>query len=141
MIKTLCSLTAVAFLLTGCGTPDPPTDSAGKGPDEIMLETYQLILAGNFAEAEKSFSPKFLDEFVVSKGKTFDFYCGEYTKGWKPEWLKTQVMGNDYNQDIWRVKIIPDEGKGAENRPGIVQDLILVEGAWQIVFWGHYPKS
>ncbi len=50
-------------------------------------------------------------------------------------------MGNDYNDDLWRVKIIPDEGEGAGNRPGIVHDLYRIDGKWEIVFWNHYPKT
>ena len=143
--KQACYLTTLiatlSFVLVSCEKPSAPLDSSGSGPDEVLLSTYKLILAGDFSKAENSFSPEFLQEFVVSKGKTFEGYAQEYTKGWKPEWLKTEVMGNDYNSAVWRVKLIPDEGKGAGNGAGIVQDLAMMDGKWRIVFWGHFPKS
>ena len=63
------------------------------------------------------------------------------TEGWQASRLTTGLVGNDYNDDLWRVKIIPDEGKGKNNGPGIVQDLYMIDGVWKIVFWNHYPKS
>lgn len=105
-----------------------------------MMETYVQILEGKYEEAQNNFSPAFIEEFVTTKDTTFVEYCS-MTKGWKVEWLKTKLMGNDYNDDVWRVKIIPDEGKGNMNGPGIVQDFYIIDGAWKIVFWGHYSKS
>ncbi len=99
-----------------------------------------LILKGKYAEAQNNFSPEFIKEFVTTKNTTFVEYASN-TNGWKVEWLKTKLVGNKYNDEMWRVKIIPDEGKGNRNGPGIVQDLYLIDGVWKIVFWNHYPKS
>ena len=104
------------------------------------MDSYVLILERKHAEAEKNFSPAFIEELITSKNTTFVEYCS-MTDGWKVEWLKTKLMGNEYNDDVWRVMIIPDEGKGKENRAGIVQDLSMIDDVWKIVFWGHYPKS
>ena len=134
------SFLAVLFVLVGCGSQEAPKDANGKPPEQVMMQTYQFILAGKFDEAEANFSAEFIEEFITSKNTTFIDY-NTNTKGWKPEWLKTKLMGNDYNDNVWRVKIIPDEGKGNENGPGIVQDLHLIDGVWKIVFWNHYPKS
>jgi len=77
---------------------------------------------------------------MTSKDLSFEEYCA-MTEGWQVDWLRTKSMGNEYNDSVWRVKIIPDEGKGPENGPGIVQDLRIIDGEWTIVFWGHYPRS
>lgn len=125
----------------GCGSSAPPTDSNAQLPQDIVMETYRLILSGDYAGAQENFSDEYIEEFVTSRNKTFKEYADGPTEGWKPEWLKTKLMGNKYNRDVWRVKIIPDEGKGANNGPGIVHDLHIIDGRWKIVFWGHYPKT
>ena len=127
-------------MFVGCATKEAPLDSQGKSPQQVLLETYTLIIEGNYSEAEANFSPSFIDELITKNKSTFIEYCGN-AKDWKVEWLKTKVMGNDYNDNVWRVKIIPDEGKGSHNGPGIVQDLSIIDGMWKIVFWGHYKKS
>ncbi len=134
------SLLVLFFFVVGCGATDAPKDSNGKTPQQVMMETYQLILEGKYEEAEANFSAEFIEEFITTKNTTFVDYSNT-TNGWKREWLKTKLIGNDYNDNIWRVKIIPDEGKGKDNGPGIVQDFYLIDGVWKIVFWNHYPKS
>lgn len=133
-------LLAPIIFLIGCGVKEAPLDTNGKTPQQVMMDTYVLILEGNYAEAQENFSAEFINEFITTKNTTFVDYCS-MTDGWKVEWLKTKLLGNDYNDNVWRVRIIPDEGKGNENRAGIVQDLHLIDGVWKIVFWGHYPKS
>lgn len=131
---------AAAFLIAGCSAEQPPLDSEGKTPQQVLMETYTLILEEKYTEAEKRFSPEFVKALITDNKSTFVEYCNN-TKGWQREWLKTKLVGNDYNENLWRVKIIPDEGKGAHNGPGIVQDLYMIDGEWKIVFWQHYPKS
>jgi len=128
------------FLLTCCSTPEPPVDLNGNTPQKVLMDTYVLILEGKYEEAKTNFSPQYIEEIMTSKNITFIEYCSN-TQGWKVEWLKTKVVGNDYNENVWRVKLIPDEGKGKHNRAGIVQDLHIIDGYWKIVFWNHYPKS
>ena len=137
--KLFTALAAICFLL-GCSVKEPPRDSSGKTPQQVLMDTYVLILEGKYEDAKNNFSPEFIEEFVTKKNITFVEYCGN-TKGWKSEWLKTKLVGNDYNDELWRVKIIPDEGKGSENSPGIVQDLYIIDSVWKIAFWNHYPKS
>ncbi len=137
--RSFIVLAAILFL-AGCSVNEPPSDLNGKTPQQVLMDTYVLILDGKYAEAQKSFSPEFVETMITKNNMTFDEYCRN-TNGWKVEWLKTERVGNKYNDEMWRVKIIPDEGKGNENGPGIVQDLYLIDGAWKIVFWNHYPKS
>ena len=127
-------------LLAGCQSATPPTDVDGKLPQDVMMETYVAVLEGRYAEAERRFSPAFVKTFMTDRNLTLEQYT-EYTRGWKVEWLRTELVGNDYNDAMWRVKIIPDEGKGAGNGPGIVHDFYQIDGAWKIVFWNHYPKT
>jgi hypothetical protein len=134
----LIALAALA-LLVGC-SEKPLVDSRGKTPEQVLMETYDLILEGQYARAQENFSPQFIATLITNNNSTFIDYCAN-TKGWRSDWMKTKLMGNDYNDDLWRVKLIPDEGKGKHNRPGIVHDLSIVDGKWTIVFWGHYPKS
>ena len=137
----------VVLFLLGCNSSNsPPKDTSGKTPDQFLLETYQLIVNGQFDEAEKRFSPAFLEKFVYKNYDSFSQYfldrkTGLRSSDWKSEWLKAKLIGNDYNDDLWRAKIIVDAGKGAENPPGVVNDLYLIDGVWKIVFWGDYPES
>ena len=130
---------ASILTLTGCSTKEAPIDSSGNKPDQVLLDTYKLIVDGKFDEAQKNFSPDYIETFITSKNTTFEEYCSK-TKGWTSESLKTEVMGNDYNDNLWRVKIY-SEINGSQNGPGIVQDLYIIDGEWVIVFWNHYPKS
>ncbi len=130
---------AALALLLGC-SEKPPADSQGRTPQQVLLETYELILDGQYARAQENFSPQFIQTLITNNNSTFVDYCGNI-KGWRSDWLKTKLIGNDYNDNLWRVKLIPDEGKGKHNRPGIVHDLYMVDGKWTIVFWGHYPKT
>lgn len=138
-LKLLAALAAAACL-TGCSPGEPPLDANGQTPQQVLMETYVQIVEGDYDEAQTHFGAEFLEEFVTGKNKTLAEYSNN-TAGWKTEWLKTKLVGNDYNDDMWRVKVIPDEGKGAQNGPGIVHDFYLIDGVWKIVFWNHYPKT
>ena len=118
-LRKLITLAALV-LLVGCGQK-PPVDAQGKSPQQVLLETYELILDGQYAQAQKNFSPQFIQTLITDNNSTFVEYCAN-TKGWQADWLKTKLMGNDYNDSLWRVKLIPDEGKGKHNGPGIVHD-------------------
>ena len=134
-----------AFLLSSCAPAEAPQDSNGKTPQHVLLETYVHIAEGNYDKARKNFSQAYLDGFVLKNGSTFvSFHSnpkGIDTTGWETEWLQTELIGNDYNANVWRVQLIVDEGKGNSNRPGVVHDLHIVDEVWKIVFWGDYPKS
>ncbi|UCD68838.1 MAG: hypothetical protein JSW48_01660 [Betaproteobacteria bacterium] len=130
---------AALTLLVGCAEK-PPVDSQGKTPQQVLMETYHLILDGQYARARENFSPHFIDALITNNNATFIDYCG-HVKGWRSDQLKTKLMGNDYNDKLWRVKLIQDEGKGEPSRQGILHDLYIVDGKWTIVFWGHYSKS
>ena len=140
-VTQFATLVAITTVLIGCSKKEAPKDSKGKSAELVLMDTYKLILQKKYDEAKKNFSPKFIEEFVTTKKTTFEAYASKDTKGWKVEWLKTKVMGNDYNDKMWRVKIIPDQGKGAQNGPGIVHDFYIIDGTWKIVFWNNYPKS
>lgn len=134
-----------AVFLIGCSTKEAPLDSNGKTPQQVLLETYVLITEGKYDKAELNFSPKYIKDFITGRNLTFiQFHSNKQgidTRGWDVKWLKTSLKGNDYNKNVWRVKLVVDEGKGANNRPGVVHDLHLIDGVWKIVFWGDYPKS
>ena len=76
------------MLLTGCGAVEAPADFIGNTPQTVLLDTYKLIVNGDYDEARKNFSDKFLEKFVTTKKIAFEDYCSN-TKGWKLEWLKT----------------------------------------------------
>lgn len=131
---------ALSSLLLACSETPPPVDADGKTPDQVLLETYTMMVSGQCEEAMDKFSDAYLQKFLTDKNKSHEEYCVT-TDGWQVSWLKAKNMGNDYNSELWRVKIIPDEGKGASNRPGVVHDLRIIDGQWKVVFWGDYPKS
>lgn len=139
-MRRLLTMLITTFAIVGCGTAQPPLDSQNRTPEQVMIATYTSILEDHYDEAIRNFSHEFITEFVTSKEISFEEYC-QMTAGWQVEWLNTVLVGNDYNDDVWRVKIIPDEGKGKHNGPGVVQDLHIIDGEWKIVFWGHYPRS
>jgi len=131
-------ITLAAALLVGCTANRPPVDSQGKTPQQVVKETYTLILQGQYAQAQSNFSPKFIQALITNNNQTFIDYCAK-TRGWHPDWLKARIVGGERNENLWRVKLIPDNGKG--DHPGIVHDLYMVDGKWTIVFWGHYAKT
>lgn len=133
-------IVAAAACIAGCGPGEAPLDTNGQTPQQVLMDTYVQIVEGDYDEAQTRFSAEFLEEFVTGKNKTLAEYSSN-TAGWQVEWLKTKLVGNDYNENMWRAKVIPDEGKGAENGPGVVHDFYLIDGVWKIVFWNHYPKT
>lgn len=140
IFSRIAVLSLLLALLLGCTKAEPPLDSNGYTPQQVLLTTYIAIVEGRLDDAKANFSPTFIETMITKNNSTFAEYC-KNIEGWQVEWLKTKLMGNDYNDELWRVKVIPDEGKGKENRPGIVQDLALIDGQWKVVFWGNYPKS
>ncbi len=133
-------VTLAAALLFGCSAHRPPVDSQGKTPQQVLKETYTLILEGQYARAQSNFSPKFIETLITNNNMTFVDYCAK-TRGWRPDWLKTQVVGRAHDDNLWRVKLISSDAKGNADRSGVVHDLYLVNGKWTIVFWGDYPKT
>ena len=136
----LGALVVAAALLAGCQSAAPPPDVDGKLPQDVMLEVYTAVLEGRYADAEKRFSPAFVKTFMTDRNLSLEQYT-EYTRGWKVEWLKTELVGNDYNDDLWRVRTTPDAGRGKSNPAGAVNDLYLIDGHWKVAFWDHFPKS
>ena len=87
------------LLILGCTTKTAPLDSEGKSPEQVMMETYTMIVEGNLDGALANFSKEYIEEFLTSKNVTFEEYCS-YAKDWKVEWLRTELMGNDYNKNV-----------------------------------------
>ena len=133
------------ILLSGCASKEAPLDANGKTPQQVLLETYTLIAQGQYEVGKKSFSARYIEELITSKGLTFvEFHSnprGIDTRDWKVEWLKTNLVGNDYNDEVWRANLDVDTGKGKENPPGVVHDFHIIDGVWKIVLWSDYPKS
>jgi len=132
-------------LLLGCAPKEAPLDANGKTPQQVLLETYTLITQGNYEDAKRNFSERYIEELITSKGRTFvDFHSdsrGIDTREWKIEWLKTNLVGNDYNDNVWRANLDVDAGRGKGNPPGVVHDFYIIDGAWKIVLWSDYPGS
>ena len=131
---------AMVALLGGCNADRPPVDSRGKTPQQVVKETYALILEGQYAQARSNFSAKFIQELITNNDRTFIDYCAS-TKGWRPDRLKTQLIGKAYDGDLWRVKLIPGDDNEKTDRAGVVHDLYMINGNWTIVFWGDYPNT
>jgi hypothetical protein len=131
---------AMAALLAGCNSDKPPVDSLGKTPQQVVKETYTLILEGQYAQASSNFSAKFIQELITNNDRTFIDYCAS-TSGWRPDRLKAELVGKAYEANLWRVKLIPGDDQGHVDRAGVVHDLYMINGRWTIVFWGDYPKT
>lgn len=135
----------VLVLVTGCAGKKAPLDANNRTPAQVLLETYQLIVQGDYAAAERNFSARYVEELITSKGSDFVAFHqnpnGIDVRAWQVAWLKSELVGNDYNDNVWRAKIIVDAGKGKENPPGVVHDFHLIDGVWKIVLWSDYPKS
>lgn len=131
--------------MIGCSIKEAPLDSNGNTPQQVLLETYTLIAEGKYDVAKNNFSQDYIEEFISKKNLSFvEFHSNKQgidTRGWEVKWLKSNLMGNDYNNDVWRAEIIVDEGKGKNNRPGVVHDFYIIDDVWKIVFWGDYPRS
>lgn len=133
-------LIAVSVVMLACESAKPPVDNNGQTPQDVLMNTYMSVLEGDYDSAMANFSDAYIEEMITKKHISVAEYFNN-TREWKKEWLKVKLVGNKYNDALWRVKIIPDEGKGAENGPGVVQDLYMIDGSWKIVFWGHYPQT
>ena len=131
---------AMVALLGGCNVDRPPVDSRGKTPQQVVKETYALILAGQYALARSNFSARFIHELITNNDRTFIDYCAS-TKGWRPDKLKAELVGKAYDENLWRVKLIPGDDNEKADRAGVVHDLYMIDGKWTIVFWGDYPNT
>ncbi len=132
-------LFALFLLVTACSEQAPPLDKNGKSPDTVLLETYQLILNGKLNEAKVAFDPRLLQAVLPpTNPDTFESFYEKQTADWKRELLKTAVVGNDYSDAVWRVRIWNDDGTGSA---GAKQDLAIIDGEWKIVLWSDFSKS
>ncbi|MGD2141321.1 MAG: hypothetical protein PVH25_13055, partial [Burkholderiales bacterium] len=126
--------------LAGCITQGPPVDSLGKTPQQVLEETYTLILQGQYARAQANFSPQFIRDLITNNNSTFIEYCAR-TRNWRPRGLKTTLLGNSFNDNLWRIKLTAVDGKDGQDRTDIIHDLYMVDGKWTIVFWGDYQHA
>ena len=72
------------------------------------------------------------------------FFAGHYQEQiapWTQANLQTKVIGNDYNKEVWRVRVWSEDGKGAENPAGAQHDLAIIDGRWLLVNWSDFPKN
>ena len=137
------NLLALLVLLTGCASDaPPPVDKNGKTPDAVVVDAYRQMFAGNFESARSHFDDRLINAiFPPTNPENFESFFKKQIVPWKMEQLKTVVEGTPYNDNVWRVNINIDAGKGKNNPGGAVHDLALIDGAWKFVFWGDYPKS
>lgn len=140
-LKKKWFLVLITLAALGCSSPPPPTDSAGNSPEATLKTAYELILAGDFADAEKHFDERLIKAVLPpTHPDDFTSFYKKQTENWKAERLQTELKGNDYNDNVWRVRIWSEEGRGKDNTPGAMQDLAQINGVWKIVFWGDYEK-
>ena len=144
-LRSWAAVIIASFMFLGCGKKEAPIDANGKTPQQVLLETYSLITQGEYETGMKNFSVQYIEELITSKDQTFvQFHSnpqGIDTRNWKVEWLKSNLVGNDYNDNVWRANLDVDAGKGKDNPPGVVHDFHLIDGVWKIVLWSNYPKS
>ena len=61
------ALLAPIIFLIGCGVKEAPLDANGKTPQQVMMDTYVLILEENYAEAQKN-TPRTVHEATLQGG-------------------------------------------------------------------------
>lgn len=140
-MKSLLAL-FLAFILMGCSQTPPPTDSAGSTPEAAVMTAYKLMFAGDYEAAEALFDKRLTAAiFTSTYPENFEGFYKKQIEPWTQANLKTELIGNKYNPDVWRVSIWSEDGKGKENHPGAVHDLAQIDGKWFFVNWSDYPKG
>lgn len=138
-MKLILSIAAL-LLITACSPMESPRDTNGSKPEDIMLKIYIHFSNNECDKARQYFSAEYIATIITGNKLSFTDFCQKYTS-WQEKWLRVELVGNDYNKDLWSVRVIPDEGLGKKNRAGAVQEFYMIDGQWKIVFWNHYPKS
>lgn len=150
MEHSILALLGITFIFTaGCSKEQPPLDSNGKTPQQALIDTYTLMIEGKYEEAEKGFEPDFIETFATKKGKTFEEYCQERVDKWPVEGLTAEIndhFRNKFNPEMWLVNIKPviTDPSVDENDPQRFarnEDLLIIDGAWKIVFGNDHPPK
>ena len=142
-MKQLALTILISLTVAACGkNAPPPTDSAGQTPEQVVMKAYEFMFSGDFEGAKALFDERLIKAiFPPTHPQGFTGHYQEQIEPWTLANLKTKIIGNNYNDDVWRVRIWSEDGKGAENPAGAQHDLAIINGRWLLVNWSDFPKS
>ncbi len=140
-MKNLLAL-SLTLTLIACSQTPPPTDNTGNTPEAVVLNAYTLMFEGNYDAAEALFDKRLTASiFTPTHPENFESFYTKQIEPWTQANLRTKLIGNKYNPNVWRVRIWSEDGRGDENHPGAVHDLAQIDGKWFFVNWSDYPKG
>ncbi|MGR8947454.1 MAG: hypothetical protein ACU84Q_05365 [Gammaproteobacteria bacterium] len=100
------------------------------------------MFPGNYEAAETVFDKRLNTAiFTPTHPENFESFDKEQIEPCTQANLKTELVGNKYNPNVWPVRIRSKQGKGNENPAGAVHDLVRIDDSWLLVNWSDYPKG
>jgi len=121
-------------------TPDAasagPVDRHGQTAREFVHSTYVAMVENRYEEIRDRFNPPYLQYIERDSGSLEGFFEAKIGT-WRVDLLDVTAMRKQVRDDMPRVKAYQADGEG---RPGMVNDLMLIDGRWTYVLWSNFQS-
>ena len=111
-----------------------PVDRHGQTAREFVRSTYLAMVENRYDEVRDRFNPPYLLYIERDSGSIEGFFEPKIGT-WRADLLDVVAMSRQVRDDMPRVKAYQADGQG---RPGVVNDLMLVDGRWTYVLWSNF---
>ena len=82
------------------------------------------------------FNPPYL-QFIERDSDSLQSFFESRIGAWRVDLLATTRMDKQVRSDMPRIKVFQDDKQG---RPGVVNDLMLINEKWTYVLWSNFQK-
>jgi len=116
--------------------PAGPVDRHGQTAVEFVRSTYLAMIENRYDEVRERFNPPYLHYIERDSGSLEGFFEPKIG-AWRADLLDAVAMRRQVRDDMPRVKAYQADGEG---RPGMVNDLLLIDGRWTYVLWSNFQS-
>lgn len=124
------------FLADPGGRAPEPVDRHGQSAQEFVRSTYLAMVENRYDGVRARFNPPYL-EYIERNGGTLEGFFEPRIAAWRADLLDVKAMSKRVRDDMPRIKAYQDDGQG---RPGMVNDVMLIDGRWMYVLWSNFQS-
>ncbi len=116
--------------------PPGPVDRHGQTAREFVHATYLAMIENRYDEVRDRFNPPYL-QYIERDSGSLEGFFEPRIGAWRADLLDVAAMRKQVRDDMPRVKAYQADGEG---RPGMVNDVMLIDGRWTYVLWSNFQS-
>ena len=116
------------------GAASKAVDANGQTAPEFVRSTYLAMVENRYADVQARFNAPYL-QYIEGEGGSLEGFFEPHVGAWRADRLAVKPMRKQVRPDMYRIKAFQDDGTG---RPGVVNDVMLIDGQWTYVLWSNF---